>query len=470
MAFSNLFFLYLFFIVFFIFYYATKNRYRNAMLVFFSIIFYVWGETEFIWLLLISALMNFAFGKVLSSRTYENQETKGLLITSILCNIGILVLFKYTGFFVENINAIFSTSIPVPKISSHLPLGISFYTFRAISYLVDCAWGKVQAEKKFSNFLLYISMFPIITQGPIVRYETIAPDLDNRKITAPDISEGLTRIIIGLGKKVIIADNLASVVDQFLANGNINSQTTLGAWFGVILYSMQIYFDFSGYSDMAIGLGRMLGFKFLENFRYPFLCKDVTEFWQRWHISLGTFFRDYVLYMPIFGKRRKFGGLFLVWFCTGLWHGASWNYILWGLYYGFFVLIEMLVGKKNMKKIPLFIRHIYNKVVIIIGFGIFYFEDLGELSTCLKCMFGLGENGFIDPLLKSSFIANIYLIIVALICCFPILEIPKRIMKKSPQANLVISVSGTILAIAVLIISSILLVDATNRPFLYLRF
>jgi alginate O-acetyltransferase complex protein AlgI len=379
-----------------------------------------------------------------------------------------LVLFKYTGFLVENLNALLSTNIPVPDMP--LPIGISFYTFRAISYIVDCYWGKVKAEEKFSDFLLYMTFFPIITQGPIVRYETVQYQLSARRSELMGIKEGILRTVIGLGKKVIIADNLGNIVDQFLANGNIDHQTMLGAWYGVILYALQIYFDFSGYSDMAIGISRMFGFRLDENFRYPFLCKDITEFWQRWHISLGTFFRDYVLYIPIFGKRRKFGGLFLVWFLTGLWHGASWNFILWGLYYGVFILIEQLIGKKRMKKIPLAIRHIYNKLVIVIGFGIFYFEDFGELGTCLKCMFGMGGNGATDAVLQTSLTSNLFLLLLALVCCFPILNLPKRSMQKSPGAYLTWSVCGVAMAVLILLVSSILLVNATNRPFLYLRF
>lgn len=284
------------------------------------------------------------------------------------------------------------------------------------------------------------------------------------------MSEGFTRIVIGLSKKVILSDHLGDIVTQFLGNDVIGNQTTLGAWYGVILYSMQIYFDFSGYSDMAIGIGRVFGFHFDENFRHPFLCKDITEFWQRWHISLGTFFRDYVLYIPIFGKRRKYGGLFLVWFCTGLWHGASWNYIIWGLYYGCFVLFEQLMGKKRMRSIPIVLRHLYNKLVIIVGFGIFYFEDTKKLGIFLKTLFGFGGNGFSNAIVTTSFQNNVFLILLALICCFPLLKIPKAMMQKSPAMHITLSFAGTLCCVALLIISSILLVDATNKPFLYLRF
>jgi alginate O-acetyltransferase complex protein AlgI len=350
-------------------------------------------------------------------------------------------------------------------------MGLSFYTFRAISYLVDCYWGKIRAESRFSCFLLYMTLFPITTQGPIVRYQTIETQLHGRETTVLDFSEGCGRIVVGLAKKVLIADQLADVVDQFLGGTAIASQTALGAWYGVMLYALQIYFDFSGYSDMALGLGRIFGFRFDENFRHPFLCKDVSEFWQRWHISLGTFFRDYVLYIPIFGKRRKFGGLFLVWFCTGLWHGASWNFIIWGLYYGLFILIEMLIGKKTMKKIPLAIRHIYNKLVIIVGFGIFYFTDLNQMLQCLKTMFFCGDNGITDVVLTTSLQNNLFLILIALIGCFPLLDsVKKRLQTVSNRSYITVQTVGTVLAVGLLLISSIFLVNSTNRPFLYLQF
>lgn len=467
MVFSSLFFLYLFLPLSLIAYYVAKPRYRNAVLIVCSLVFYAWGEPVFIWLLLMSTLLNYLFGRLISADP-ESRTAKVSLVLSLVFHLGMLILFKYTGFFIENLNNWFSLSIPVPNFP--LPIGISFYTFRAVSYIVDCYWGKVEAEQKFSRFLLYMTFFPVIMQGPIARYETMQNQLAVRRCNPSDLYEGMMRVIIGLGKKVIIADNLGNIVDQFLANGNIEQQTTLGAWYGVIVYAMQIYFDFSGYSDMAIGIARMMGFQLEENFRHPFLCKDITEFWQRWHISLGTFFRDYVLYIPIFGKRRKYGGLFLVWFCTGLWHGASWNFILWGLYYGLFILIELLIGKKRMKKIPLVIRHLYNKIIIVVGFGIFYFEDFGQLGACLKCMFGFGGHGLTDAVLQTSIMTNVFLLVIALIGCFPILELPKCAMQKSPGAYLTLSVCGTILAAVILIVSSILLVNATNRPFLYLRF
>lgn len=468
MAFSDLFFMFLFLPVCAAIYFLAKTQYRNAVLIVFSLIFYAWGEPIYIWLLLAGTCLNYLFGRMISYSDGSMQKLGFGL--GMLMNLGLLVGVKYTGFFIENINAVSGQEIPVPDLP--LPLGLSFFTFRAISYLVDCHWGKIDAEKKFSCFLLYMTLFPITAQGPIVRYETIQDQLRVRETTMADLSEGLGRIVIGLAKKVLLADQLGSIVDQFLGGADLDNQTAFGAWYGVIMYALQIYFDFSGYSDMAIGIGRLFGFKFEENFRQPFMCKDVTEFWQRWHISLGTFFRDYVLYMPIFGKRRKFGGLFLVWFCTGLWHGASWNFVIWGLYYGVFLAIEMIIGKKTMKKIPAAVRHIYNKIVIAVGFGIFYFTDLDKLGICLKNMFFMGDGGLSDVVLKTSVQNNLILIIAAVIGCFPIIDGLKKRLESCDDGKTYTAVqtAGTIIAAALLIVSSIFLVNATNRPFLYLQF
>ena len=322
---------------------------------------------------------------------------------------------------------------------------------------------------------MYLSLFPQLIAGPIVRYSTVSEEIQDRKICLSDIRYGLNRFILGLSKKVILADNLYEIVKNIFGEAqndfaNIGNATLTGAWLGAICYAMYIYFDFSGYSDMAIGMGRVFGFHFNENFNHPFICKDVTEFWQRWHISLSTFFRDYLLYVPIFGKRRKYGGLFLVWFCTGLWHGANWNFIIWGLYYGIFVFLEMKIGKKNMKKVPVALRHIYNKLVIIIGFGIFYFEDLGKLGTFLKILFGFGGNGFISNIDKMSFVNNIFLIILSVICTFPILSLFKKISEKSFTAQVAVSFSTTWVCAFLLLLCSLLLVNSTNQPFLYFRF
>jgi alginate O-acetyltransferase complex protein AlgI len=444
---------------------ARGTKAKNTVLIIFSLVFYAWGEPVYIFLMLITAVVNYSAGLLIGKYQGKKGDTAATAAV-VVYDLLMLGVFKYSGFIVENINALFSSSIPVPDIK--LPIGISFYTFQTISYIIDCHWEKVKPQKSFKNFLLFLTLFPQLVAGPIVRYSTIEKEIEERTITLSDVSYGLNRVALGLGKKVLLANQLSIIADSFL--GNIGNSTMLGAWYGVIAYGLQIYFDFSGYSDIAIGLGRVFGFHFDENFKHPFICKDITEFWQRWHISLSTFFRDYVLYIPIFGKRRKYGGLFLVWLCTGIWHGASWNFIIWGLYYGIFVFIEMKIGKKNMKKIPIVIRHIYSKFVIFVGFGIFYFEELGKLGTFFKTAFGFGKNGFIAVQDKISLMNNMYLMILAVICCFPILSSIKNISDKHYVTKVTVSSAAAIAAALLLIVTSVMLVDATTNPFLYFRF
>lgn len=466
MVFSRLFFIYIFLPICLILYFLARNiKQKNTVLVLFSLLFYAWGEPIYVILMMVTALVNYFAGRIIGKYQGGKGDTIATFLT-VIYDFAMLGIFKYSGFIVENINALFSSSIPVPDIK--LPIGISFYTFQTVSYIIDCHWENVKPQKSFKNFLLYLTLFPQLVAGPIVRYSTIETEIEDRKIAVTDISYGLNRIALGLGKKVLIANQLSIIADNFL--GGIDNATVIGAWLGAVAYAMQIYFDFSGYSDIAIGLGRVFGFHFDENFKHPFICKDITEFWQRWHISLSTFFRDYLLYVPIFGKRRKYGGLFLVWLCTGIWHGASWNFILWGIYYGIFVFLEMKIGKKNMKKIPVVIRHIYNKFVIIIGFAIFYFEDLGKLGSFFKSAFGFAGNKLIGIQDKIAFMNNIYLLALALVCCFPIIEGIKKLTDKSFFTKSVTSVCAIACSLAILLLTSIMLVDATTNPFLYFRF
>lgn len=467
MVFSSLFFLYFFLPICVIIYAAVKNiRNRNIVLLVFSLVFYAWGEPLYVFLLIISAAVNYLLA-IGIDKLKNTSGAKILLIITLAFDIIMLGIFKYSGFVVENINAITHLNLPVPEV--RLPIGISFFTFQMISYMIDCYWEKVDVQKSFPKFLMYVSLFPQLVAGPIVRYSAIESEIDSRKTTLDDLYSGFSRLAIGLAKKVIIANNLSTAVES-LFGGDMKSVSVVGTWLGAALYALQIYYDFSGYSDMAIGMGRIFGFHFDENFNYPFICKDVSEFWQRWHISLSTFFRDYLLYVPIFGKRRKYGGLFLVWFCTGLWHGASWNYIIWGLYFGLFIFLETLAGKKKMKKIPIILRHIYNKIIIIIGFGIFYFEDFGRLGDFFKNLIGINGNGFIDVYTEITFANNFYLIIAALICSFPIAKVINKINEKSSAINVASSFLKIPVNLALILTSSIMLVDATNNPFLYFRF
>lgn len=466
MVFSRLFFIYIFLPVCLVCYAAARGvKHKNTVLIIFSLLFYAWGEPVYIFLMLTTAVVNYIAGRLIGKYQGRPGDTIATA-AAVVYDLLMLGVFKYSGFIVENINTLFSSSIPVPDI--RLPIGISFYTFQTVSYIIDCHWEKVKPQKSFKNFLLFLTLFPQLVAGPIVRYSTIEKEIVSRTTELRDVSYGLNRVALGLAKKVLLANQLSIIADSFL--GNIGGSTTLGAWYGAIAYGLQIYFDFSGYSDIAIGLGRVFGFHFDENFNHPFMCKDITEFWQRWHISLSTFFRDYVLYVPIFGKRRKYGGLFLVWLCTGIWHGASWNFIIWGIYYGIFVFAEMKIGKKNMKKIPVVLRHIYNKLVIIIGFAIFYFEDLGKLGTFFKTAFGFGKNGFIAMQDKISLINNIYLLAAAVVCCFPVISSIKKNADKHFLTKAATSSAAAVASAFLLVITSIMLVDATTNPFLYFRF
>lgn len=472
MVFADLFFIYVFLPLCLILYYTAKTLDRkNIVLIVFSIFFYAWGEPLFVLLLIFSAFMNWFVGLMIG-RYRGTAYAKVAVTAGIIANIALLLVFKYTGFFVENLNAIFGAHIPVPQI--RLPIGISFFTFQALSYIIDCYWENVQVQQKFHKFLLYLTLFPQLIAGPIVRYSVVEREIDDRHVSVNDLCEGALRVILGLAKKVILANNLYVIVDTFF-KGDITGLSILGTWYTVIAYALYIYFDFSGYSDIAIGLGRMFGFHFDENFNYPFACKTIAEFWQRWHISLGSFFRDYLLYIPIFGKNRKYFSLFLVWFCTGMWHGASWNFIIWGLYFGFFIFFEQKLGKKRMKKWPIWVKHIYSKVVILIGFGIFYFEDFSRLGQFLGHITGISlfaHAPFADPLTWSSFLNNIFLLIAAIACSLPLLPKLRTFVLENRNHKIyaIGRYAGAVGCAVLLVILSILLVDSTNNPFLYFRF
>ncbi len=444
-----------------------RNIYRNIVLIVFSLIFYAWGEPVWVFLLLISVAVNYAAG-MLIDRFRGKKSATAVTAVALIFNIGVLMGFKYVGFFIKNINAIASLDLPVPP-DDLMPIGISFFTFQIISYIIDCYWGKIQVQRNPFKLLMYISLFPQLIAGPIVRYSTIENQISERTSTPADISEGIARICIGLGKKVILANNLSTIVDTLFASGDLGALSVTGTWYGVIAYAMQVYFDFSGYSDIAIGLGRVFGFKFDENFRHPFISKNITEFWQRWHISLGSFFRDYLLYVPIFGKRRQYLNLFLVWFCTGFWHGANWNYIIWGLYFGFFILIERMIGNKRLKKIPLAVTHIYSKLVIIIGFGIFYFTDLSKLGIFFGNLIGANGNPLVDSVSLMNMSSNCLLILLCLICCLPVIPWLKKKLGELSKSDIYVY-GRTAACIAIFLMSSILLVNATDNPFIYWHF
>ncbi len=470
MKFTDLLFVYIFLAALIPIYFIGKRTfYRNIILIVFSLVFYAWSNPIWLALLLGSVTVNYVFG-LLIGHDKDTGRAKLWVALSLIFSLGMLFVFKYTDFFITNINSAFGTSIPLTNIV--LPVGISFYTFQIISYIMDCYWGKVEVQKSYYKFLLYVSLFPQLVAGPIVRYSVIEHEIDRRSPSVNDISVGVTRFIYGFGKKVIVANGLIDIVDKYF--GGISSLSVAGTWYAVILYALYVYYDFSGYSDMAIGLGRIFGFHFDENFIYPFVSKNITEFWQRWHISLGSFFRDYLLYVPIFGKRRQYASLFLVWFCTGFWHGASWNYIIWGLYFGMFIFLERLIGAKRLKKIPAVIMHIYGKLIIVLGFGIFYFDDKHGGLSALGAFFGnlVGANGnqLIDPGTQMSLLNNLFLIIAAVIFSAPVIPALRAKLQQSPAGENVIGVAAVASNVAILLVSTLLLVNSTNAPFLYWHF
>ena len=470
MIFADLFFMFAFLPLCFLFYFLFKSlKVKNNVLIIFSLVFYACGEPIKIFLFIGSALINY-FLALWMDKARGTKYCKIAMLISLAYNIGMLGLFKYTDFIIGNINGIFGVSIPLLKLA--LPLGISFYTFQVMSYSIDVYWEKVPVQKQFHKLLLYISLFPQLVAGPIVRYQTIMDEIDDRRTTMKDVMEGGLRIIAGLSKKVLLANNLNLVVEKCFGS-NVAEASVAATWFGVFAYSMQVYFDFSGYSDMAIGIGRIFGFHFDENFRHPFMCRSISEFWQRWHISLGSFFRDYLLYLPIFGKRRAVLSLFLVWFTTGLWHGASWNYVIWGLYFGVFIYIETLLGKKRLKKVPTVLMHIYNKLVILIGFGIFKFESSTDLLNFFKNLVGANGNALYNETFFTVTTTNLFIVIVAFIACFPIIPyLKKRFENSSPAVYSVGIITATVLAILLLFVNTSVLVKtfSSNNPFLYWNF
>lgn len=467
MVFSDLFFLFVFIPAFAACYlaaraadkrfFASGNTLRNAVLILFSLIFYAWGEPVYLFLMIGTVAVNYLAGKQIANATAPNRKTA--LIAGIACNILTLGIFKYAGFVAESLNAI---GIPMPVPEIRLPIGISFYIFQSISYLVDVYRKEAQPQQKFYNLLLYISMFPQLIAGPIVRYNTIAKEINQRSVTLDDISEGIFRFLIGLGKKVIIANQLGSISDQLL--GDSLGNTTAGAWVGLLAFSLQIYFDFSGYSDMAIGMGRCMGFHFNENFNHPYTCTSVTDFWRKWHISLGQFFRDYV-YIPMGGNRKhQWLNIFCVWFLTGMWHGASWNFILWGLYFGVVLVIEKIWLLKPMQTLPA-LGHVYSLLAVYVGWGIFYFDDFGTMQTFFKTFFhGMGDWSGFD--VKQAITGNLWLWIAALTLCMPVRTYAENRIK-NPNIKYAIR---TVLSLVILLLSVSLLVGATNNAFLYFRF
>ena len=463
MIFSSIPFLFFFFPLFILLYFTLPFKYKNYILLLFSLIFYAWGEPIYILLMIFSSIVDFINGKNIEKYKDDNKKKKIFLIISIIINISLLGFFKYADFFIKVINNILYLDIPLLNLG--LPIGISFFTFQTMSYSIDVYRGDVKAEKDFLTFMTYVCMFPQLIAGPIVRYETVSNELHKRDINFKKFADGFTRFLRGLFKKVLIANNIG-LLFTLITSSEVNELSIMTGILAIASYAFQIYFDFSGYSDMAIGMGNMCGFTFLENFNYPYISKSITEFWRRWHISLSSWFKDYV-YIPLGGSRvnilKNIRNILVVWILTGFWHGASWNFIFWGLYYGILLLLEKFVLKKYIDKLPDFVKHIYTIILVFIGWMIFAFDDSKYLFGFIKA---LTSNKFVDSAFLYYFKNYFLILVIATVFSLPVY--PK--VKEKMNNTIFTSLLFISIYVILFIITLSYLVSDTYNPFLYFRF
>lgn len=469
MVFSSILFLFRYLPIVLILYFICPKKLKNLLLFIVSLIFYAWGEPVYVVLMLFSTLVDYVHGLLVAKykRAGRMRAAKLAVASSAVINLSLLGFFKYAGFIVDNINNIFSLSLEFPELA--LPIGISFYTFQTMSYTIDVYKGDAEPQKNIIDFGAYVTLFPQLIAGPIVQYKTVADQLNHRVHTFDDFAYGIRRFSVGLGKKVLLANSAGMLWDKVLEN-DFSSLPALTAWIGIIAYTFQIYFDFSGYSDMAIGLGKMLGFSFLENFDYPYMSFSVTEFWRRWHISLGTWFRDYV-YIPLGGNRSGFAkqlrNIAIVWLLTGLWHGASWNFVLWGAFFGILLIFEKLFLLKFLKNHKA-IGHFYTLFAVVISWAIFAIEDMQRLGQYLGAMFGAGGS-FANSTTVYLLMTNAILLIILAVASTPY---PAKIAAKlyAKATGIVPVTLENLFYCAVILLSTAYLVDASYNPFLYFRF
>lgn len=466
MVFSSLLFLFLYLPAVLLVYYLIPRKFRNIFLFAVNLIFYGWGEPVFVFLMLFSTVVDFTHGYFIDKfkRQGKKNIAKIFLISCIVINLSILCFFKYAGFLAETLNILPFLNIPVLTIP--LPIGISFYTFQTMSYSIDVYRDDAPVTKNIINFGTYVSLFPQLIAGPIVRYKDVAYQLEHRRETLSEFTNGVKLFMVGLAKKILIANQMGLLWDTLRETSPTNG--ILGSWVGIAAYSFQIYFDFSGYSDMARGLGNMLGFEFLKNFDYPYISKSITEFWRRWHISLGTWFREYV-YIPLGGNRkgklRMVVNLLIVWFLTGLWHGANVNFIMWGLYFGVILIIEKLFFKKILDRLPAFFQHLYSIILIILGWVIFYFEDLGQMGQFFGDLFN-PAGGLIGADALAAVWSYLPLLAAAVIASTPLMY---KIYDKIKYRSWCWIPDTTLCAISMLVCTAALVSQSYN-PFIYFRF
>ncbi len=492
MVFSSLLFLFRFLAIVLPLYFIVPNRMRNLVLFLASLVFYAWGEPVYVVLMLFSTVVDYTSGRMVARNLERGNRGKARIFVAIsmVVNLSLLGFFKYGDFIIENINAVFGTRIGAMNLG--LPIGISFYTFQTMSYTVDVYRGDAKVQKNIISFGAYVALFPQLIAGPIVRFQTIAEQLNHRIHTMAQTSYGITRFMTGLGKKVLLANNIGLVWTEISAIAPENL-SMLTAWIGIIAFSLQLYFDFSGYSDMAIGLGEIFGFHFLENFNYPYMSRSITEFWRRWHISLGTWFREYV-YIPLGGNRKGKGrqifNLAVVWFLTGLWHGASWNFVIWGLYFCVLLILEKLFLLKVLERIPAVFGHIYTLFLVVISWAIFSYNDMTDGAAYIKTMFGMGTGGLTDErglyLLMSNAVLFVILIVAAT-------NLPSKLIGRlfAPETEnpdraaaveagtgvygerkyqVVYTILQSVFIVGIFLWATAYLVDSSFNPFLYFRF
>lgn len=469
MIFSSIFFLFVFLPITLLIYYLVPWKAKNTVLLLVSLVFYAWGEPVYVFLMLFSITFNYFSGIEIDYWDALGDEGKKRVSFwfTVAVNLGILGFFKYYGFLLENINAILPFDIPYRELA--LPVGISFYTFQTLSYIIDVYRGKVAVQRNFVSFGAYVTMFPQLIAGPIVRYSDVDAQLEKRRLSMYKFGQGVAWFIRGLGKKVLLANNIGMTYDAIAAIAP-DERSMLTAWIGAIAYAMQIYFDFGGYSDMAIGLGKMLGFEFVKNFDYPYISKSITEFWRRWHISLSTWFREYV-YIPLGGNRvaksKHIRNILIVWVLTGFWHGAAWNFMFWGLYYAAWLLLEKYFLASKIQKLPPVVQQIYAFVIVVFGWVLFASPTLGSAVVYIGNMFGI-QGGFIDRTGLYYLTSNLILIILCFVCARPWLwkKYRKQALKKGTWPSVIATVGYAV----ILILSIAYLVNATYNPFLYFRF
>ena len=468
MLFSSIVFLFTFLPAVMILYYLLPVRFRNVILLLASLVFYAWGEPVYLFLMLLSILFNYFSGLDIARNLQDKRAAKRSLVFNLIINLAVLGFFKYEGFVLDTLNGI----LPV-HISYHalpLPLGISFYTFQILSYIIDVYRGNVKVQTNLPNFALYVTMFPQLIAGPIVQYADVDEQLASREISRTKFGEGSMYFIRGLAKKVLLANTSGMIFTEVsgLAKDNIAVMT---AWLGAFAYMFQIYFDFSGYSDMAIGLGKMFGFEFNMNFNYPYVSKSITEFWRRWHISLSSWFRDYV-YIPLGGNRvskiKHIRNLLIVWFLTGLWHGAAWNFVAWGLYYGVILIIEKYLLSPVLDRLPDVVRHIYSIVLVVIGWVLFFSSSFGQAADYIRVMFGAGAHGFADRESMYLLTSNLILWLILIFGSTPLVHFRYEHMLRSKKWNT--TIINSVVYAALFIVCIAYLVTETYNPFLYFRF